>query len=150
MQLIKPSHRRYALHNVTNELYISYATSYSCAKRYGMRGIYAWSTGTGLWGVAREAAKGTVLQYGKRKLAIVVLGVCGWVSAPAVAVFTNATVIVNTAKRVHCGISYLAECAEDCSNLAFLPIDLAIFGQPIPIGSNNRFVLFDDELDFLY
>jgi hypothetical protein len=55
----------------------------------------------------------------------------------------------STAKRVHSAISYCAECAEDFSNLAFLPIDLALFGQPIPIGDNNRFILFGNDTDFL-
>jgi hypothetical protein len=99
MQITKPTHKRYVLYNTSDEVYCTYATSYSSAKRYGMRGIYAWSIGMGLWGVAREAAKGSVIQYGKRKLAIVGVGICSWVSAPAVAVFTNATVVVKTAKR---------------------------------------------------
>ena len=35
------------------------------------------------------------------------------------------------------------------TNLAFLPLDLALFGQLIPIGASNRFNLFTNHTDFL-
>lgn len=149
MQLAKPSHNRYVLQNVSESVYTKYAASYSAAKRYGIRGIYAWTTGIGLFGVAREVAKGTVIQYSKQKLALVVTGIAAWVGAPSLAVLTNATSVVKTAKKVHSIVGFCAECVEDSSNLSFLPIDLAIFGQPIPVGENKRFILFGNSRDFL-
>lgn len=58
-------------------------------------------------------------------------------------VFTNPTQIVNGAKRVHGIAAWCFECAEDSTNLAFLPMDMAIFGQPIPIGAGDRFNLLN-------
>ena len=68
---------------------------------------------------------------------------------PAVVVFTNASKIVKISKSVHSTAAFCFECVEDSTNLAFLPIDLALFGQPIAIGGSNRFNLFDTHTDFL-
>jgi hypothetical protein len=62
---------------------------------------------------------------------------------------TNATKIGNVAKSVHSCAAFCFECVEDSTNLAFLPIDLALFGQPISVGANNHFNLFGNHSDFL-
>jgi hypothetical protein len=41
-------------------------------------------------------------------------------------------------------VSYVAEAGEDMSNLSFLPVDMLIFGQPIPIDKKGRFDLLGD------
>lgn len=66
-----------------------------------------------------------------------------------VVVFTNVSKIVNISKSVHSCAAFCFECVEYSTNLAFLPIDLALFGQPIPIGASNRFNLFGNHTDFL-
>ena len=68
---------------------------------------------------------------------------------PAVVVFTNASKIVAVSKSIHSSAAFYFECVEDSTNLAFLPIDLALFGQPIPVGASNRFNLFGNNTDFL-
>lgn len=57
--------------------------------------------------------------------------------------------IVNISKSVHSTAAFCFECVEDSTHLAFVPIDLALFGQPIPIGTSNRFNLFGNHTDFL-
>ena len=47
----------------------------------------------------------------------------------------------------HSCIAFGLECVEDGANLASIPIDLALFGQPIPIGNDNRFDLFGNGFD---
>ena len=72
MQICKPPHNRYAMCCLDNETYVKYTIAYSGCKRWGVRGIYTFLGGTGLFGVAKEIAQGTVVQYGKRRLAAVV------------------------------------------------------------------------------
>ena len=55
MQVAKPPHNRYILSCMDECTYIKYADAYSCCKRWGVRGIYAFLTGTELYGVAKEA-----------------------------------------------------------------------------------------------
>jgi hypothetical protein len=149
MHIVKPNHKRYAFSHLDETSYCRLANQYSCVKRGGVRAVYVWLTGAGIWGVAKEALKGTVVQYGKRKLAAVCIGLGAYLTTPAVLVFTNATSIVKNVKRVHGTVAFVFECCEDCSNISFLPIDLALFGQPIPIGSNDRFNLISNFTDFL-
>ena len=151
MQVVKPNHNKFILRNLEEDQYSRFAKKYSCCKRYGMRGIYCFLTGTGLMEVVKETLKGTVVQYGKRRLAGVVVSASAYICAPAIAVITNSTKIVKVCKRVHTTISYVAEAGEDMSNLSFLPLDMLIFGQPIPIDKKGRFDLLggSEPLDFL-
>ena len=52
---------------------------------------------------------------------------------PAIVFITNSTKIVQNAKRIHTLVAYTTECVEDSANLAYLPIDILLFGQPIQV-----------------
>lgn len=71
-----------------------------------------------------------------------------YVCTPAVVVFTNAIRVIGWARRAHTVSAYVFECMEDTTNLAFLPMDLVLFGQPIPLGDENRFNLLGNSSDF--
>ena len=139
MQITKPPHNRYALNYLDNATYVKYANVYSGCKRWGVRGIYTFLCGTELWGVVKEVAEGTVVQYGKRRLATAVIGGATYICAPAVAVITNATRVVKSCKLVYTSIGYVMEAVEDASHIPFLPLDLALFGQPVPANKDGRF-----------
>ena len=62
MEVTKPPHKRYALDCLDNKSCIKYASAYSGCKRWGVRGIYNFLGGTGLYGVAKEVMQGTVVQ----------------------------------------------------------------------------------------
>lgn len=145
----KPTHSKFAFRTLNTTQYEVYAQQYSRAKAGGIRCVYAWASGCGVMGIVQDIGKGVVIDYGKRKLAAVCINACTYVVSPAVVVFTNATRIVNISKRLHSASAFCFECTEDATNLAFLPIDLALFGQPIPIGNSNRFNLFEKANDFL-
>eukprot|EP00980_Cylindrotheca_fusiformis_P031810 scaffold27021_cov2942-Cylindrotheca_fusiformis.AAC.3 len=118
-------------------------------KRWGVRGIYTFLGGTGLWGVAKEVAQGSVVQYGKRRLATVVIGGATYICAPAVAVITNATRVVKSCKVVYTSIGYVMEAVEDASHIPFLPLDLALFGQPVPANKDGRFSSWSNITDII-
>lgn len=149
MQIIKPPHNRYALSCLDNSTYVKYATVYSGCKRWGVRGIYTFLGGTGLWGVAKEVAQGTVVQYGKRRLATIVIGGATYICAPAVAVITNATRVVKSCKVVYTSVGYVMEAVEDASHVPFLPLDFALFGQPIPANKDGRFSSWSNITDII-
>jgi len=149
MQITKPPHKRYALYCLDNETYVKYANTYSGCKRWGVRGIYTFLSGTGLWGVAKEVAQGTVVQYGKRRLATIVIGGATYVCAPAVAVITNATRVVKSCKLVYTGVGYVMEAVEDASHVPFLPLDLLLFGQPVPANKDGRFSSWSNITDII-
>lgn len=149
MQITKPLHTRYALQSLDNSTYVKYASTYAYCKRWGVRGVYTFLGGTGLWGVAKEALQGTVVQYGKRRLAGAVIGVTSYVCAPAVCVITNATRVVKTCKLVYTSVGYVIEAFEDASQLTFLPLDYVLFGQPIPANKDNRFSSWSNITDVI-
>lgn len=139
MQISKPPHNQYAFNCLDNETYVRYANAYSGCKRWGVRGIYSFLAGTGLWGVWKELAQGTIVQYGKRRLATVVIGCATYICAPAVAVITNATRVVKSCKVVYTSVGYVMEALEDASHVPFLPLDLILFGQPVAANQDGRF-----------
>ena len=145
----KPMHRRFAFRNFNSTQYKTYAKQYSSAKAGGIRCVYAWMTGAGLVGLITDLGKGIVIDYGKRKLAAVCINAGAYILSPAVVVFTNVSKVVNISKSIHSTASFFFECVEDSTNLAFLPLDIALFGQPIPVGAPNRFNLFSNHTDFL-
>ena len=149
MQVVKPPHNRYILSCMDECTYIKYADAYSCCKRWGVRGIYAFLTGTELYGVAKEALQGTIVQYGKRRIATVVVGTATYFCAPAVAVITNATRVVKSCKVIYTGIGYAAEAIEDASQVPFLPVDIVLFGQPIPANKGGRFSSWGNVTDII-
>ena len=139
MLIVKPVHKKYVLHCLDNETYSKYARAYSECKRWGVRGIFSFLGVTGLWGVAKEVAQGTLVQYGKRRLAGVVVASAAYICAPAVAVITNATSIVKSCKTVYTVVGYTMEAIEDASHVPFLPLDLILFGQPVGANTAGRF-----------
>lgn len=149
MQVTKPLHNRYVLHCLDNETYVKYADVYSGCKKWGVRGIYTFLSGTGLWGIVREVGQGTVVQYGKRRLATAVIGGAAYICAPAVAVITNATRVVKSCKLVYTSVGYVMEACEDASHIPFLPIDLVVFGQPIPANKDGRFSSWSNITDIV-
>lgn len=145
----KPMHRRFAFRNVNSTQYKIYAKQYSSAKAGGIRCVYAWMSGAEVMSLVTDLGKGIVIYYGKRKFAAVCINAGAYILSPAVVVFTNASKFVNILKNIHNTASFCFECVEDSKNLAFLPLDIALFGQPIPVGAPNRFNLFSNHTDFL-
>ncbi len=149
MQVVKPPHNRYILSCLDDDTYTKYTDVYSGCKRWGVRGIYTFLGGTGLFGVVKEVSKGKIVQYGKRRLATVVIGGAAYVCAPAIAVITNATRVVKSCKVVYTTVGYVAEAAEDASHVPFLPLDFALFGQPVPANKEGRFSSWSNITDII-
>ena len=58
-------------------------------------------------------------------------------------VLTNSTKILNITKRAYTVVCWAGEASEDLSNISFILVDMAIFGQPIPLGN-----IWDNITDF--
>ena len=108
-------------------------------------------SGTRVLGIVTDVDKGVIIDCGKWKLAAICinLNAGAYILSPAVVTFNNTSKIVNISKSVHSTAAFCFECIEDSTNLASVPLDLALFGQPISIGSSNRFNLFGNHTDFL-
>ena len=139
MRITKPPHNRYALNCLDTATYVKYANLYSGWKPWGVRGIYVFLGGTGLWSVAKEVVQARVMQYNKRRLATAVILGASYICAPAVAVRTNSTRILKSCKIVYTSFGYVMKALEDASHIPFLPLDLALFDQPVPANKDNRF-----------
>ena len=149
MLIAKPNHKKFVFCKLDNSTYIKTAKAYSKCKRYGFRGIVAFCTGTGTFSVLKEITKGIVVQYGKRRFAILVITAAAHICSPAVAVLTNATKVIKTCKMVYTTTGYIFEACEDLGCLVYLPLDFALFGQPIPVGEPRRFSNWDEIEDII-
>ena len=104
---------------------------------------------TGVWVIVREAATDGVKWYRKKKFETFCLSVEGWGLGPVTTLLTNSSRIINATTRLHSVISFGAECLEDTGNLIFLPLDMALSGQPIPISGPDRFNIMTNFNDLL-
>jgi hypothetical protein len=145
MQVSKPSHNKYLFARLDEIAYKEYASKYSFYKRMGFRGMCAWASGCGVLGLVFDVAKGTA----KEKITVAIFSCVGYVCSPLVCAVTNATSIINGAKRIHNTCAFAFECFEDGQNLAYLPFDMFFFGQPIPCGDKHRFELFGNFTNIL-
>lgn len=137
--IFRPPHRRYALHSVNDDTYLKFVNGYSMAKKFGVKGVLVLVSGSGVKDIVFEALKGEVKSYGKRRIATGIIAALTWAGCPIVPIMTKAKYIVLIANTTHTFISSVAECFEDCTNLAWLPLDIALCGQPIPIGISHRY-----------
>ena len=152
MNVLKPPYQHYVFNGLDQHSYNKYATLYSNSKRWGVKGIYAFLGGTGVVDVVsvfKGVAQNTVVEYGKRRLATVVVVACSYVAAPAIAVITNSTRVVKTCKVIYTTIGYVLEACEDASQVTFLPLDLLLFGQPIPANKGGRYSSWSDMKDLI-
>jgi hypothetical protein len=144
----RPIHKRYALHSISDESYITFVNGYSLAKKTGIRSVWLFVSGSGVYGLCQEVLKKEVQRWGRRKLGSGVVASLCWIGTPIVPLITNSSKIIRIANVTHTAIAFVAETCEDCTNLAWLPIDLALTGQPISVGESGRFNLMggDDSL----
>lgn len=138
--VFKPPHNRYALNHLDNSQYRNYANKYRIAKLAGIQNVQAWATGAGVGTILVDASKG-VLNGSKRKIGAVIIGTCIYIATPTVVFVTNSTKVLKAAKFCHITVAYVKESADDVSNLCWLPLDMALFGQPIPLGEPDRWDL---------
>ena len=85
----------------------------------------------------------------EKKIATACLSAGSWALGPVVTLLTNSTKIIGAATRIHSLVAFGVECLEDGGNLLFLPLDMVLFGQPIPVGEPDRFNIMTNVTDFL-
>ena len=103
----------------------------------------------GLFTIVKEFALGTVVQYGKHRLATVVIGGAIYICAPAASVITNAPSVVKSCKLVYTSVGYVMEAVEDASHVPFLPLDLILFGQSVPANKDGHFSYWSNITDII-
>ena len=129
-RLLEPSQKTFDLLSITNLPFQDLTPPQT---------VNLGATGIGVWGIVREATTTGIKRYGKKKIATVCLSAVGWALDPVVPLLTNSTKVIEIATRIHSVVSFAAECVEDRGNLIFLPIDVVLFGQPIPVSDPDSF-----------
>jgi hypothetical protein len=139
--LSRPLHRKYALGSVSDETYINFLNGYSIAKKGSVKGVWIYISGSGVAGLCKAALKQEAKRWGYRKIATGALSCLTWAGTPLIPLITNSTKIIRLANMSHTTIAFFAETCEDCTGLAWLPIDLILCGQPVPMGDAGRYNL---------
>lgn len=137
----RPLHRRYALHSVSDDIYLKFVNGYSISKKFGVKSVWTFICGSGVYRLCIEAIKGEVRKYGRRKLASGVMAGLVWLGCPIMPLITNSSKLIKIANATHTSIAFIAETFEDCTNAMWLPLDLILVGQSIPIGEAGRYNL---------
>lgn len=146
----RPAHKRYALASLDDASYAKFVNGYALAKKCGVRGVWLYISGSGYIDLCKEILKGSVRRWGRRKLATGFLSFAAWSAAPLVPLITNSTKIIKLANATHTCVAFVGECIDDCTGAAWLPLDIAICGQPIPMGEAGRFNVMGGDSLALY
>ena len=56
---------------------------------------------------------------------------------------------MKSCKLVYTTVGYVIEAVEDASHVPFLPLDLALFGQPVPSNKDGRFSSWSNISDII-
>lgn len=147
MQVVKPPHTKYLLHKCNNATYAQYFNGYSKAKRLGFRGAVGYLSGQNIAHIAYEIGKGQVIYWGKRRVGYALLSYAGWCAGPVMPMVTNSTKILKAANFTHRLTSEIFEISENGACAWLYPIDLIVFGQPVPVGSEGRFNIISNVTD---
>lgn len=141
VSISKPKHKRYALQALDDGAYIKFVNGYSIAKKFGVKSVWIYISSSGVYELCKEVFKGEIRKYGRKKLGVGIVSFLGWVGSPVIPLITNSTKIIKLTNSTHTIITFFVETCEDCTNLAWLPLDVALTGQPIPIGEAGRYNL---------
>ena len=127
----KPNHGKFFFHHLDETQYRIQALNYSRGKAGGYCCVYCWASGNGVLDIIKNISKGQLINYAKRKLYCVIITAYVYTILSTTLVFTKATKFVGATKTMHSTSAYCFECVEDSTNLASLPLNLALFGQPM-------------------
>lgn len=72
-----------------------YANASAKSKKWKIRGVIGFITGTGLRGLITDLGKGYLMQYGRRRLATAIVALSFYRSSPTMLIITNSTPVVN-------------------------------------------------------
>jgi hypothetical protein len=149
MQIVKPSHNRYILYTCSENEYRRIVSGYQKAKKFGFRTTIGYLSGQNIGLIGYEICKGQIQYYARRKVGYAIISGVSWVAGPIAPMITNSTKVIKVLRIAHSCVSVGFEVFEDMSCAWMFPIDLAVFGQPIPIGNEGRFNIMSKSLDVL-
>jgi hypothetical protein len=149
MQIVKPTHNSYILHTCSENEYRRIVCGYQKAKKFGFRTTVGYLIGQNIGLIAYEIGKGQIRYYARRKVGCALISGISWVAGPIGPMVTNSTKVIKGLRIAHSCVSFGFEVCEDISCAWMLPIDLVVFGQPIPIGNEGRFNVMSKSLDIL-
>jgi len=112
---------------------------YSQAKKFGFRSAVGYLSGQNIVQIFYDLGKGQLVYWGKRRIGYAIVSYIGWVAAPIMPIITNSTKVVRVANFTHRVTSEIFQISENGACAWLYPIDLLVFGQPVPLGSEGRF-----------
>lgn len=147
MQVVKPPHNKYLLRNVDEATYARYYHGYATAKKAGVRSAVGFLSGQRICTIAWEIGKGQIICYGKKRLSYAIVGGLSWLSGPIMLMINNSTKALKVARFAHRTASEVMEISENGCCAFLYGVDIAVFGQGVPVGAEGRFHIMDDCTD---
>lgn len=141
----RPYHDYYLLRSVNESTYSVIISGYKTVKRRGIRALWGLTSAYEIYDFLYGVAKEEVIRISKRHVVMGIWGTCAYGCSAIVPNFTIAPGVLKIANYTHSVTSYCFEKAEDCSNVCWLPMDMLLFGQRIPIGDPGRFNLMSGD-----
>ena len=122
---------------------------YRVAKRYGIKAAWGVVTGSGIFELTKEIAKGEIVKQGKEKVGSLILLGCSHIGLGSLTLITNSTKIIKYTKKVHSVTSCIYRCAHDCSEVPVIALDFLVFGEYVPSCLKDGYQLFNVSSDAL-
>ena len=141
----KPAGKNYFSHTLSRKDYNERARTYAAAKRTVICNVYAWATGVGIGTIIKAYIKGEikshVREYAWNTCTLILESTAIFLIVPVgISSFcTKAKWLVSKAQKVYSIGLAVYEYMEDSTSLLFAPLDVALFGQPIPVREKSHF-----------
>jgi hypothetical protein len=102
--------------------------------------------GLGLWGLAKEIGKDTVVFHGKRGLGCAITGTIGWLCPVPIKLMTNSTKIVRGAMAVSNTCAAAFRITENVADAPLVVCDFFLFGEYLPTNDATSYNLFNSKV----
>ena len=122
---------------------------YKYTKKYGIRAAFAGVTGTGVFGLIKEATKDGIKRHGKRYLGAILINSGGSLISGGLPLLTNSSKIVRYGKSCHSVCAGAWRVCHSSAELPFVLFDFALFGELVPSCEEDSYDLFSSNSDII-
>lgn len=120
---------------------------YRIAKKYGIRAGFGAVSGTGIYTLAREAAKDGVNRHAKRYLGGILINSGFTCISGGIPLLTNATKVVRYSKACHSVCAAAWRASHNIAELPLIACDYALFGEYVPSCGEADYDLYSERVN---
>jgi hypothetical protein len=122
---------------------------YRSSKKYGIRAMFGFVGGTGIYSILQEVAKEGIRCHGKRYIGIILINSGLTFISCGIPLMTNTTKVLKYSKACHSICAATWRASHNVAELPLILCDYVIFGEYLPSCGEADYDIFSDTTDIL-